>query len=59
MCAILAYLPHNVLNVKAVVAAFNAFNQEKALVKGLLCDCENFVDLRFQLYCSRTELVSC
>ena len=35
------------LNVKAVVAAFN---QEKALSWVLLRDCENFLDLRFQLY---------
>ena len=40
-------LSHNcALNVKAVVAAFN---QEKALSWVLLRDCENFLDLRFQL----------
>ena len=39
-----------VLKVKALV---DALNQEKALVaRGLLCDCEIFANVRFELYCS-------
>ena len=35
-----------------VNAVQGAFNKEKALSRGYLCDCENFAfaDLRFQLY---------
>ena len=32
------------LNVIVIVASFN-----QALSRGLVCDCENFVDIRFQL----------
>ena len=41
------YHVYRFLNVIAIVASFN-----QALSRGLVCDCENFVDIRFQLYCS-------
>ena len=41
----------SVLNPEAIVGVFN---QEKAL-EGLLRDCVNFMDLRFQLYCKLSD----
>ena len=48
----------SVLNVKALVGTFN---QEKALVasRGLLHDCEIFVNLRLKLYYGTNPLAAC
>ena len=37
----------------------NAFNQEKRPRRGLLRDCENYMDLCFQLYFTSVRLVCC